>query len=532
MANPAPFCLPLKGTTACPDFEGYSAYIPVTVSNRVTDVASFDALLRESVETDAKAGFGSAMRGPDQYACSGWQGDQLRYFHSALCGYFVGLGQWNATFINGNPCNPELSKLPLCSSTVDMFARTWDAVQNNATICPKGPSAGAETYKQAILESMKGLTSTDTNCLVGESPDVENCGFSTVSEKTAFCGGTVTDNCCGNGNTTGLLGSSGLPVLATNASNSTTSAISTAQGATTVMMTSLATTTALVASTFSITTTTAITPTKTASENTSSSSTFIAKLGKLPVWIYVAAGAGLFLIILTTVLCCCIRKARKQQAAIISLDSEERNLSITKLDAEKDGEIFKNDIAATSNIQRAAYAYIPQNNDELETEEGDEIIVLAEFDDGWGRGICLRTNIEGFFPLALLEMYADEKQNQSQVYSNRVSSMYGQPKQQMSHNSVYSTFTENQRTSVMISSTGKPYTVVEHFLPERDDELELYVGERVTLVQPYDDGWGFGININTNREGVFPLYCLDEFSPKSGPSKKGNRVSSLYAKKV
>jgi sorbin and SH3 domain-containing protein 1 len=39
---------------------------------------------------------------------------------------------------------------------------------------------------------------------------------------------------------------------------------------------------------------------------------------------------------------------------------------------------------------QALYSYVPQNEDELELQEGDLVSVMEKCDDGWFVGMCLR----------------------------------------------------------------------------------------------------------------------------------------------
>jgi len=56
------------------------------------------------------------------------------------------------------------------------------------------------------------------------------------------------------------------------------------------------------------------------------------------------------------------------------------------------------DTHSESILYRALYAYTPQNDDELELQEGDTICVLEKCDDGWYVGTSQRTGLFGTFP--------------------------------------------------------------------------------------------------------------------------------------
>lgn len=49
-------------------------------------------------------------------------------------------------------------------------------------------------------------------------------------------------------------------------------------------------------------------------------------------------------------------------------------------------------------IFQALYSYLPQNDDELELQEGDLVSVMEKCDDGWFVGTSKRTKQFGTFP--------------------------------------------------------------------------------------------------------------------------------------
>ncbi|KAJ3387245.1 hypothetical protein HDU84_000967 [Entophlyctis sp. JEL0112] len=63
------------------------------------------------------------------------------------------------------------------------------------------------------------------------------------------------------------------------------------------------------------------------------------------------------------------------------------------------------------------------------------------------------------------------------------------------------------------------------------DELTAIVGDKVIVKIEYDDGWGFGYNTRTRKEGTFPLDILDKFQSGDQGYNDGNRTtraSSMY----
>ncbi|KAI9343134.1 hypothetical protein BDR26DRAFT_249535 [Obelidium mucronatum] len=77
-------------------------------------------------------------------------------------------------------------------------------------------------------------------------------------------------------------------------------------------------------------------------------------------------------------------------------------------------------------------------------------------------------------------------------------------------------------TSVSVSSSKVlRYKVVEPWIPQRFDELDLHVGEIVHVYQTYKDGWCEGcVDGSEDEEGMFPRVCLGEFALSIGDLDK------------
>lgn len=162
---------------------------------------------------------------------------------------------------------------------------------------------------------------------------------------------------------------------------------------------------------------------------------------------------------------------------------------------------------------RVVYAFSPEASDEIRLNVGDTVDIIQEFDDGWAQGKNMMTNQSGLFPLDCLDGYADP--NNGAKPKQRISSVFGG--EQM----------YGGNTNTM--NTAQNATVLFGFSPEQNDEIALRPGDQLILMQAYDDGWGFGINISTQQEGLFPLDCLDGYAdPSSAPTKK-QRLSSVYS---
>ncbi|KAI8618261.1 hypothetical protein BC830DRAFT_964559 [Chytriomyces sp. MP71] len=79
------------------------------------------------------------------------------------------------------------------------------------------------------------------------------------------------------------------------------------------------------------------------------------------------------------------------------------------------------------------------------------------------------------------------------------------------------------------------YTAVYDYAPAQSDELEAFVGDKIIIKTEFDDGWAFGFNTRSRKEGHFPLDILDKYAQQNqafgqngGPSVYSKRASSMY----
>ncbi|CAG8752957.1 12407_t:CDS:2, partial [Gigaspora margarita] len=61
-----------------------------------------------------------------------------------------------------------------------------------------------------------------------------------------------------------------------------------------------------------------------------------------------------------------------------------------------------------------------------------------------------------------------------------------------------------------IAAFGCSYTVIDTFVPTLPDELDIQLGDKVTVLVVYDDGWVQGVNETQGGvKGVFPQHCVN-----------------------
>ncbi|TPX55167.1 hypothetical protein CcCBS67573_g09500, partial [Chytriomyces confervae] len=547
-------CIPLRDSAMCSSFGQFTAYIPANVAYKVKTVADFDTLMRESIDLSSgenATGFGSLIASDNGYNCSGFTGG-LRYLQSTLCGYFVGLAQ--------GTCAERVPKLPLCLGTADAFFASWGGVLGNQSVCQNGPGQAADLYKNALMASMQGILNSDLDCLVAQSPETGTCGFSSTKEASSFCASN-SDTCC---STLALNASVPFPGNSTafaNKSVSTTIPSSTSTSLTTSNLEATSSQNATIISGASGNS--KARQTQTTSSNQADDQSQTSKT--LPLAAIISASvAGLVLIITGIV---AIRYSRRRSDNIEDANPPVKGNSPVKsvnndafpASAARMPVPFVAPIPVSSDRggQTAVRPYSPVLDDELYIVAGDEIIVDTKYEDGWAYGHNLRTRKNGVFPVSIFEDLpmnfdagndGDRSTIVESLYSKRASSLYIAPstlnKSSMNRvvsanqkfDSVYtraSTVPSKSTMSSMYSrsDSGNIHTVLHAFKPALDDEIELRDGDRVQVDCEYDDGWGYGINFKTNREGLFPLDCLDGFSEggvKVDARARSIRVSSVF----
>jgi hypothetical protein len=69
-----------------------------------------------------------------------------------------------------------------------------------------------------------------------------------------------------------------------------------------------------------------------------------------------------------------------------------------------------------------------------------------------------------------------------------------------------------------VAAVGKLVTVIRSYVPTLPDELSISTGERLEILQVYDDGWAECMNFSGDV-GMIPLECFVK-----GPSKRESRM--------
>ncbi|KAI9175644.1 rho guanine nucleotide exchange factor [Blastocladiella emersonii ATCC 22665] len=72
---------------------------------------------------------------------------------------------------------------------------------------------------------------------------------------------------------------------------------------------------------------------------------------------------------------------------------------------------------------------------------------------------------------------------------------------------------------------GEQYKATRNYDPVMSDELELVVGDILSVTSKYDDGWGYAINMSTGQLGVFPLNFASPVEAREDPTAVPTRKS-------
>ncbi|KAJ3226479.1 hypothetical protein HK099_004789 [Clydaea vesicula] len=60
-------------------------------------------------------------------------------------------------------------------------------------------------------------------------------------------------------------------------------------------------------------------------------------------------------------------------------------------------------------------------------------------------------------------------------------------------------------------------------IPQHDDQIIVNVGDIFEIREIYLDDWVFGFNVNTSKEGIIPLNCLENLNPLDYPEILNNK---------
>ncbi|KAJ3403090.1 hypothetical protein CcCBS67573_g04472 [Chytriomyces confervae] len=202
--------------------------------------------------------------------------------------------------------------------------------------------------------------------------------------------------------------------------------------------------------------------------------------------------------------------------------------------------------AESARIIRAKWAHVPEHEDELTIQAGEDVFVEDTFDDGWGYGMNLATGRRGFFQLVGWESpggSVESVKRHSSVLvggSNRASTVASRKLSKISKRTTSSSVKLEQLFSELsagldamkkvqqtvpavpvpvpavsqagtvqkVGSFGVIMRVMHPYAATMQDELSLVVGNDVIMLTAFEDGWAMGLEPMKGLKGVFPLACV------------------------
>ncbi|CAF3721464.1 unnamed protein product [Rotaria socialis] len=158
--------------------------------------------------------------------------------------------------------------------------------------------------------------------------------------------------------------------------------------------------------------------------------------------------------------------------------------------------------------------FIPVKSYELQLKKGDKVILLRKFDNNWYEGRI--NHSEDIFPVEYVETVKESKDTPlKQSYQDEhIKNATKMPKSVLK-NSIQLQSTEKEKDKDkdnIVPESSLPLQtcqVLYDYKPKNPDELEIHVGDIISIVEICDDGWYCGIiekskHGNTMNFGTFP----------------------------
>lgn len=178
-------CFVLQNSTACPDLNGFY----VRAGDSFSDTASMDEFI-----TDRRDFMINQLQDPSSYNCPSWSAETPRFYNSTFC-YFL---------LQNSDCqevHPEDPSSVLCPNVCADFNASISTAINNTKICPSTDDDKIQRNRATILTRSRLVShcskqqNTSSTCSPGMTLEVKQCGFSTLEAAKQYCI-TSTDICC------------------------------------------------------------------------------------------------------------------------------------------------------------------------------------------------------------------------------------------------------------------------------------------------------------------------------------------------
>ncbi|KAJ1557157.1 SH3-domain kinase binding protein 1, partial [Nowakowskiella sp. JEL0078] len=157
-------------------------------------------------------------------------------------------------------------------------------------------------------------------------------------------------------------------------------------------------------------------------------------------------------------------------------------------------------------------SYYPQKIDEIPLEVGDIVTSRCVYDDGWCTGFNLsKQSKQGCFPLVFCKPLVDTlipSNENLNINSDDISAL----PRQSSISEGRPLYSNRSSSPTNPNSGGVILKVILPYDRQKEDELNLSIGDSIEILQNYSDGWGFGrilqTDMITESIGFFPLnFC-------------------------
>ncbi|KAJ3397872.1 hypothetical protein CcCBS67573_g02168 [Chytriomyces confervae] len=153
-----------------------------------------------------------------------------------------------------------------------------------------------------------------------------------------------------------------------------------------------------------------------------------------------------------------------------------------------------------------AQAHVARSQGELNLELGQVIVLMHDYNNGWAYGYSKSGMVYGTFPVACFSTIQASPSQRPKRMSVVVNQADAKPQSlNISSNRV------GKETPIPQSTfkVGQLCTAVASFIPDRNDEMGLCIGDKIELQHVFDDDWAAGFNNSTNKDGFFPLECVN-----------------------
>ncbi|KAJ3223497.1 hypothetical protein HDU81_009146 [Chytriomyces hyalinus] len=168
-------------------------------------------------------------------------------------------------------------------------------------------------------------------------------------------------------------------------------------------------------------------------------------------------------------------------------------------------------------IVKVIHSYAPAAVDELDLVEGDDLILIKRFDDGWAVGMQPVSGRQGVFPLicvATSTAATTVKDKGGFIDTTRLSKRM-------------SSVASRSSSPLNPGQTKEKVPVLFGYEALQEDELTLVPGDELIIVKRFDDGWGVGLIPATGMKGAFPLVCVT-----GGDGAVAGKTASIISKRT